>query len=113
MKCEKYDQLDPSCRACEINDMFDHNSCYRPKKNFTSQVDHPKHYQSEDRMECIEEMRILFGTEAVISFCKLNAYKYYYRAGNKDGEAEKKDKQKAMWYMKKVAELMTDEQKKI
>ena len=63
MKCEKYDQLDPSCRACEINDMFDHNSCYRPKKNFTSQVDHPKHYQSEDRMECIEEMKKRFNAE--------------------------------------------------
>lgn len=110
-KCSKYDALDSTCRQCEINEVEEHNSCYKPNKvsnNDVKNIDHPSHYNSDDRMECIEEMRILFGDEAVISFCKLNAYKYYYRAGNKAGEAEKKDKAKAMWYLKKVAELMKD-----
>lgn len=109
-ECKSYDELDQTCKDCRINNMFDHNSCYRPK---IEGVEHPNHYQNNGRLECIEEMRILFGTEAVITFCKLNAHKYYYRAGNKKGESEEKDKEKAMWYMKKVAELMKDEQKKI
>ena len=28
-----------------------------------------------------------------------NAYKYYYRAGNKAGESAEKDRRKAFWYM--------------
>ncbi len=51
-------------------------------------VEHPSHYQSNDRLECIEEMQLMFGAEAVKTFCRLNAYKYYYRAGCKSGESE-------------------------
>ena len=44
-------------------------------------------------------MRIMFGDDAVKDFCRLNAYKYYYRAGNKAGESAEKDRKKAFWYM--------------
>ena len=64
-----------------------------------SLIDHPKHYNVDGRMECIQEMEVLFGLNAVETFCKLNAYKYYYRAGNKEGEDKEKDIAKANWYL--------------
>lgn len=64
------------------------------KKN----IDHPTHYNQEGRKECIVEMREKFGDIAVYWFCKLNAYKYDYRAGNKDGNSEEQDKAKSKWY---------------
>lgn len=65
-------------------------------------VDHPKHYNSDGRFECIMEMELMFGHEAVEIFCKLNAYKYFYRAGSKDGEAKEKDLAKAQWYLEYI-----------
>ena len=38
-----------------------------------------------------------------IAFCKLNAWKYRYRAGEKDSAEE--DMKKADWYIGKVMEL--------
>lgn len=66
-------------------------------------VDHPKHYNQEGRMECIREMEIMFGQHDVDVFCKLNAYKYLYRAGEKEGEAKEKDMAKAQWYLNYAA----------
>lgn len=66
------------------------------KKN----IDHPSHYNQEGRKECIVEMREKFGDIATYWFCKLNAYKYGYRAGNKDGNSEEQDKAKIEWYDK-------------
>lgn len=59
-------------------------------------VDHPSHY-NQGKREVIEEMRILFGDEAVESFCRLNAYKYMRRAEFKGNKKE--DLDKADWYM--------------
>lgn len=59
-------------------------------------VNHPSHYQKEGHKECIVEMRELYGDEAVMTFCKLNAFKYKYRAGAK-GKYEQ-DMAKAKWY---------------
>lgn len=67
-------------------------------------VDHPKHYNTSGRMECILEMELMFGHEAVETFCKLNAYKYHYRAGAKEGEAKEKDLAKAQWYLEYIME---------
>lgn len=64
------------------------------KKN----VDHPSHYNQPGKKECIEEMRELFGDLAVYWFCKLNAFKYNYRSGNKDGNSAEQDTAKADWY---------------
>lgn len=66
-------------------------------------VNHPKHYNADGRMECIQEMEIMFGLSAVETFCKLNAYKYQYRAGSKEGEAKEKDLAKAQWYLNYAA----------
>lgn len=40
----------------------------------------PKHYKAHG-MECIKEMLLVFGKEATLNFCKLNVWKYRYRAG--------------------------------
>lgn len=68
-------------------------------------INHPKHYAADGRMECIQEMEIMFGPSAVDTFCKLNAYKYFYRAGSKEGEAKEKDLAKAQWYLNYAAGL--------
>lgn len=39
----------------------------------------PSHYRTH-RTECISEMALVFGLEAVKMFCKLNVWKYRYRA---------------------------------
>lgn len=58
-------------------------------------VNHPSHYNAPGRKECIVEMLELFGTEKVITFCELNAYKYHYRHEMKNGQ---EDLDKAQWY---------------
>ena len=65
-------------------------------------IDHPSHYNRSDAMECIDEMLLIFGKEAVKNFCLLNIWKYRYRAADKNGEI---DLEKSDWYMKKYAEL--------
>lgn len=71
------------------------------KEEHTS-VNHPSHYNQEGAMECIEEMILIFGREAVMHFCLCNAWKYRYRANEKNG---KEDMDKANWYIKKYKEL--------
>lgn len=66
-------------------------------------INHPPHYTYGER-ECIDEMEILFGREAVIAYCRCAAYKYKYRAGHKDDAAQ--DYAKADWYIDKAAELL-------
>ena len=61
-------------------------------------VEHPQHYQKAGRKECIEEMLELYGEHITAIFCLTNAYKYIYRAGEKEGNSEQQDMQKAKWY---------------
>ena len=68
-------------------------------------VNHPSHYNREDAMECIDEMVLVFGREAVKNFCLCNVWKYRYRASDKNGEV---DLEKSDWYMKKYKELSQD-----
>ena len=64
-------------------------------------VNHPNHYKA-NAMECIDEMVLVFGKEAVINFCKCNAWKYRYRSEHKNGN---EDLKKADWYIAKIKEL--------
>lgn len=68
-------------------------------------VNHPKHYNREGGMECIDEMILVFGKEAVKHFCLCNAWKYRYRAADKNGE---EDLKKSDWYLNKYKELCGD-----
>lgn len=65
-------------------------------------LDHPGHYNREGAMECIEEMLLIFGIEETMSFCKLNAWKYRYRAADKGGQD---DLEKSDRYLAKYKEL--------
>ena len=74
-------------------------------KKPAEQVNHPSHYSQEGRRECIEEMRLIFGDEAVKIWCALTAYKYRYRAGNKEGNSAEQDNKKAEWYLDYIEEM--------
>ena len=62
----------------------------------------PDHYKAHP-IECIDEMEIAFGIDAVINFCICNAWKYRYRSGYKDDSSQ--EQKKADWYMLKAEEL--------
>ena len=52
--------------------------------NNKDMVNHPDHYKQGGK-ECIEVMIDEFGVRDVIAFCRLNAFKYQWRAGKKEG----------------------------
>lgn len=66
-------------------------------------VTRPRHYVTADGLECIDVMRAVFGDEKVAIWCQLNAFKYVWRAEQKNGI---QDIQKANWYTAKYVELM-------
>lgn len=72
-------------------------------------VNHPHHYAENGAMECIDEMILLYGEEAVMNFCLCNMHKYRYRANMKGGAV---DKQKSDWYVAKYKELKDIVQKR-
>ena len=72
-------------------------------KTEQNSVNHPRHYNIGS-IECIDAMISAFGKDEVISFCKLNAFKYIWRSVHKDDTIE--DIKKAIWYLNKYVELM-------
>lgn len=68
-------------------------------------INNPKHYNRKGAMECIDEMQLIFGTEAVKHFCLCNAWKYRYRATEKNGD---EDLAKSDFYIKKYKELCNE-----
>ena len=64
----------------------------------TELINHPSHYNKLGRKECIQEMIELYGRHVTAIFCLGNAYKYLYRAGEKDGSPKEQDIEKAKWY---------------
>lgn len=71
------------------------------EKPVNDNVNHPSHYAT-GKYECIDVMLEIFGVEAVKTFCLLNAFKYNYRSGRKNGL---EDIQKTKWYIDKYIEL--------
>jgi hypothetical protein len=65
-------------------------------------VNHPTHYTTGCGFECIEMMEMVFGKEAVIDFCAVNAFKYIWRHKQKNGT---EDIAKAEWYLKYASKL--------
>lgn len=66
-------------------------------------INHPKHYCREDAIECLGEMRLVFGDDIVAAFCLCNVWKYRYRAASKGQE---EDLKKSDFYMRKYKELV-------
>lgn len=97
-KPEHCSGVDPECTECWNREFIpaESDNVEQPKDN----VNHPAHYQGKH--ECIDEMIVLFGVEAVKHFCMCNVYKYRFRAANKNGQ---EDLDKVNWYMDKLMEL--------
>ena len=55
-------------------------------------------------MECWDELEKIFGKEIAFGFLIGSAYKYYYRAGLKEGNPEEQDLAKINEYLKKARE---------
>lgn len=85
------------------NQEIEMNETIFPLLNKKETVNHPQHYNITGRKECIEEMIDIYGIDAVITFCNLNAYKYKYRHELKNGD---EDLQKADWYYSKILSLL-------
>lgn len=62
----------------------------------------PRHYK-QGKVECIEAAESAFGVKDVMAFCKICAFKYIWRLGDKDEEAQEIGK--AKWYLDKYLEL--------
>lgn len=71
-------------------------------------VNHPSHYCKPGQLECIEKMEAAFGIEAVKRFCLLNAFKYVERCQDKGNFHQ--DIEKAIWYLKRLASYINDEE---
>ena len=94
--------FDPEERGGWADDLIDkaYDLVFNPPSNA---VDHPGHYNREGAMECIDEMVLIFGKDAVMHFCLCNAWKYRYRAADKNGL---EDLKKSDWYLTKYNELI-------
>lgn len=73
-------------------------------------VNHPSHYADSCSIECIDTMECMFGTDKLISFCFMNAFKYIWRFKNKNGL---EDLKKARWYMLKAYETTHSESRHV
>lgn len=76
-----------------------------PQEEISDPVNHPSHYNNNG-YECIKVMEAIYGYEKVKIFCELNAFKYLWRAGHKEGESEKKDIKKANWYTDRAKTIL-------
>lgn len=113
-KCSEC-QIELWCDSCrgrfdtnptECDGAYDYLQTHKEDIAKKDVVNHPQHYIRNGAMECINEMILVFGKEAVKNFCLCNAWKYRYRAMDKNGE---EDLKKSDWYLKKYKELNTDE----
>lgn len=55
-------------------------------KNIGTAVN-PNHYHNCS-LECIDSMRIVFGTIDTLTFCEMTAYKYLWRHVHKNGQED-------------------------
>lgn len=101
------DDCDEDCENCEYADLNDHDDEDESEDSADYEyVDGPAHYHGT---ECIENMRKLYGDEAVRWFCICNAYKYRFRDGSKPGVAAEQDEKKARWYEDYAVKMMNEQ----
>ena len=68
------------------------------------QVNHPSHYNNYGK-EVIDMMESIWGTEKLIAFCEMNAFKYRMRMGTKPDNPIQQDIEKEKWYLNKAKQL--------
>lgn len=81
------------------------------RTNDYEMVEHPSHYNKYD-VEVIDMMERIWGTQAVICWCKLTAFKYRMRLGEKPNNSIEQDLQKEKFYLdyvKKLEDLENEE----
>lgn len=96
-KVDRVEQLAQSLRRAKDMIKKEDNGDYE-------MVNHPQHYNEYD-IEVIEMMKRIWGVEATILFCQMNAYKYRQRMGLKPGQPIDQDLAKERWYLNKAKEL--------
>lgn len=67
-------------------------------------VNHPSHYNKYD-IEVIDMMEKIWGVDATILWCKMTAFKYRMRLGEKPENPIEQDLNKEHWYLNKAEEL--------
>jgi len=60
-----------------------------------SEVEHPNHYKKKGRKECVVELEEKYSPQIAFTYYLTSAYKYLYRAGNKEGVSADTDIAKA------------------
>ena len=102
------DECDGDCENCDYAGIDereeDGTPAEQPKAQQYEYVNGPDHYNGT---QCIEQMRHLYGDEAVKWFCICNAYKYRFRNGHKPGVSAEQDEQKARWYEDYASNMMS------
>lgn len=68
------------------------------KENY-EMVNHPSHYNKYD-IEVIDMMEKIWGPAATALWCKMTAYKYRMRLGEKPDNPIEQDLAKEDWYLK-------------
>ena len=86
------------CSSCTAGIMC---QCNKPKKEKSSNVDHPDHYLSSSGHEVIDVIEAWS-----LDFNLGNAVKYIARAGKKNPEKKSEDLQKAIWYINRNIEKL-------
>lgn len=115
----KHDEYGCCCNCKYTDKEIDEEPCANCQNNFVAgtpefdehkllweqqehnPVTNPPHY-TQGNIQCIDAMESAFGKEAVATWCKLNAFKYIWRAEHKNGM---EDIDKAIWYLNKYKEL--------
>lgn len=95
---EQIADLRHTVQAMQPKEIDEPKKCEEPVKPSSDIVSHPNHYDTHAK-ECIVEMYILFGVDKFIDFCTMNAWKYRYRAGSKQGSPAAQDNAKADRYI--------------
>lgn len=67
----------------------------------------PDYYKDRTSIECIDNMRLIFGNQRVTDYCIVNAYKYLSRYKYKNGY---EDLKKAKWYLDEAEVLHLTEE---
>ena len=94
------------CNEIRICTVITNKAKEHKEQNKQDNVNHPKHYEGHCSIECIDNMRLIFGNQIVADYCMVNAYKYLSRHKYKNGY---EDLCKAKWYLDKAEELeLTD-----
>lgn len=71
---------------------------------YMSDAINPAHYRQE-KIQCIDAMRYIFGDISVANFCVCNAFKYLWRFEDKNGD---EDIDKAKWYIAEFKRLLNE-----